>query len=43
MLLLVLLFETKGGWNQYGGPELLSTKNHKGDGCHVLINDSHVT
>jgi hypothetical protein len=25
---MVLLFETKGGWNQFGGPELLSTENH---------------
>ncbi len=38
---LVLLFETKGGWNQFGGPELLTTENHKGEGCNVLFNDGH--
>ena len=39
---MVLLFETKGGWNQFGGPELLTTENHKGEGCYVLFNDVHV-
>jgi len=39
---IVLLFETKGGWNQFGGPELLTTNNHKGKGCNVLFNDRHV-
>ncbi len=39
---LVLLFETKGGWNQYGGPELLTLDNHKGEGANVLFNDGHV-
>ncbi|MHC4156722.1 MAG: H-X9-DG-CTERM domain-containing protein [Planctomycetota bacterium] len=38
----VLLFETKGGWNQYGGPEILTTENHEGKGCNVLFNDGHV-
>jgi prepilin-type processing-associated H-X9-DG protein len=38
----VLLFETKGGWNQYGGPEILTTENHKGKGCNILFNDGHV-
>lgn len=38
----VLLFETKGGWNQSGGPELVSTGNHKGDGCNIIFNDHHV-
>jgi hypothetical protein len=38
----VLLFETKGGWNQFGGPELVSTVNHRGDGCNVVFNDHHV-
>jgi hypothetical protein len=38
----VLLFETKEGWNQFGGPELLTTQRHDGDGCNVLYNDSHV-
>lgn len=41
----VLLFETRGGWNQYGGPELLSTEHHKRNGHKVLnvsFNDGHV-
>ena len=37
----VLLFETKGGWNKFGGPELLTVDNHQGDGCSVLFNDGH--
>ncbi len=39
---IVLLFETGPGWNQSGGPELLSTKNHCGDGCNVLFVDGHI-
>jgi prepilin-type processing-associated H-X9-DG protein len=39
---IVLLFETKPGWNQCGGPEILSTDNHRGEGCNVLFNDGHV-
>ena len=39
---MVLLFETKGGWNKFGGPELLTTENHKGEGCNILFNDIHV-
>ena len=39
---VVLLFETTGGWNQFGGPEILTTENHKGKGCNVLFNDYHV-
>ena len=39
---MVLLFETSGGWNQAGGPEILTTENHKGEGCNILFNDSHV-
>ena len=38
----VLLFETKGGWNQQGGPELLTTENHKGKGSNILFNDGTV-
>jgi hypothetical protein len=38
---VVLLFETKGGWNQSGGPELLTTENHKGTGCHICFNDTY--
>jgi prepilin-type processing-associated H-X9-DG protein len=40
--IVVLLFETKGGWNQYGGPELLTTENHPGEGCNIVFNDGHV-
>lgn len=39
---MVLLFESKPGWNQAGGPEILSTDNHYGQGCNILFNDSHV-
>lgn len=35
---IVLLFETEDGWNQFGGPELLTTKHHKGKGCNMLFN-----
>jgi prepilin-type processing-associated H-X9-DG protein len=38
----VLVFESKGGWNSYGGPELLTTEYHKNEGCNVLYNDGHV-
>jgi hypothetical protein len=38
----VLLFETKGGWNQHGGPEILTTENHGGKGCNVFFNDGTV-
>ena len=37
----VLLFETKDGWNQFGGKEILTKENHYGDGCNVLFNDGH--
>jgi len=36
------LFESKPGWNQHGGPELLNPDNHNGKGCNVLFNDAHV-
>ena len=39
---MVLLFEAKPGWNQYGGPELLTTENHGGEGCSILYCDGHV-
>jgi prepilin-type processing-associated H-X9-DG protein len=39
---MVLLFETsESGWNVVGGKELLSTDNHRGDGCNVLFADGH--
>jgi prepilin-type processing-associated H-X9-DG protein len=39
---VVILFETKSGWNQFGGPELLDFDNHNGKGCNILFNDGHV-
>jgi hypothetical protein len=39
---VVLLFETAGGWNQCGGPEMLTMDNHLGDGCNVLFNNGRV-
>ena len=39
---IVLLFESAGGWNQFGGPELLNIQNHDGEGCNVVFNDGHV-
>jgi prepilin-type processing-associated H-X9-DG protein len=39
---MVLLFESKPGWNQSGGPELLTTENHQGEGCNIMFNDGHV-
>ena len=48
----VLLFETKGGWNQFGGIEIVSTGNHPRErdrfwgykirGCNILFNDRRV-
>jgi hypothetical protein len=38
---IVLLFESIPGWNQFGGPELLSTENHNGEGCNIVFCDSH--
>jgi competence protein ComGC len=39
---VVLLFETKGGWNQYGGPELITYDNHKGKNAFVLFNSGFI-
>jgi len=39
---IVLLFEAKSGWNQFGGPELLNIENHNSRGCNVLFADGHV-
>jgi hypothetical protein len=36
---VVLLFGTEGGWNQYGGVELMKFEHHKGKTCVVLLND----
>ena len=39
---MVVLFETKGGWNQFGGLGLVTFENHKGKGCNICFNDFHV-
>jgi len=39
---VALLFESKTGWNQFAGPELLAPENHGGRGCNILFNDGHV-
>lgn len=39
---LVLLFETKAGWNQHGGPELFTFDNHHPKGGMVVLNDGTV-
>jgi hypothetical protein len=39
---IILLFETKEGWNQFGGPEILTFENHKGSGCNVLLKNGPV-
>jgi prepilin-type processing-associated H-X9-DG protein len=39
---IVTLFETYPGWNQVGGPEMLTTDNHQDEGCNVLFADNSV-
>jgi len=39
---IVLLFESRPGWNLAGGAELLTTENHQGQGCCVLFTDGHI-
>ncbi len=39
---MVLLFETKAGRNQHGGPELFTFDNHEPKGGCVLLNDGTV-
>ncbi|MGD2095208.1 MAG: hypothetical protein PVH77_09410, partial [Phycisphaerales bacterium] len=39
---MVLLFETKAGWNQHGGPELFTFTNHDPKGGCVLLKDGTV-
>ncbi len=39
---MVLLFESKPGWNQSGGRELFATKNHADKGASVLFVDGTV-
>ena len=40
---VVLLFESKPGWNQFGGPELLTFDNHGGRGCNILFSDGKIS
>ncbi len=37
----VAIFESRAGWNQAGGPELLTTEYHDGEGCNVAFGDGH--
>jgi len=39
---MVLLFETKAGWNQHGGPELFTFEHHELRGGCVMLNDGTV-
>ncbi|MHC4157662.1 MAG: hypothetical protein ACYSSO_01145 [Planctomycetota bacterium] len=39
---MVLLFEAEGGWNQFGGLEILTFENHEDKGCNILFNDGSV-
>jgi prepilin-type processing-associated H-X9-DG protein len=39
---MVAIFETYPGWNQSGGPEMLTTDNHQGEGCNILFVDGSV-
>jgi hypothetical protein len=39
---MVVLFETYPGWNQSGGPKILTTNNHYGEGCNVLFVNGRV-
>ena len=39
---VVLLFETRGGWNMVGGREDLTTERHEGMGCYVVFCDGRV-
>jgi hypothetical protein len=39
---MVVLFETKPGWNQSGELEIPSTENHQGEGCNVVFKDGHL-
>jgi hypothetical protein len=39
---MVVLFDSVPGWNQVGGPELLTLDNHRGEGCCVCFADGNV-
>ena len=38
---IVVFFETQPGWNQVGGPEILTTEYHEGEGCNIVFLDGH--
>ena len=38
----VLFFESDGGRNAAGGPEMLATERHRGEGCNVAFVDGRV-
>lgn len=38
----VLLFESKPGWNQFGGPEILDANHHQPSGCNILFKDGSI-
>jgi len=37
----VLLFESKGGWNSFGGQELIKPRHQNWKGCNILFNDGY--
>ena len=39
---VVVLFDSKSGWNQVGGKELLAPENHRGKGCNILFGNMEV-
>lgn len=39
---MVAIFESRPGWNQVGGRELLTTEYHRGEGCNVAFADGSV-
>jgi len=39
---VVLMFETKDGWNQHGGSELLTFDNHREKGANIVFKDGHL-
>lgn len=39
---VVVLFESKPGWNRAGGPEMINTENHHGLGCNIVFGDGSI-
>jgi hypothetical protein len=39
---VVWLFDSKEGWNLYGGSELLNLNNHQGNGCNILFSNGQI-